>query len=286
MRVDSHHHLWHYTAQDYGWIDDSMQALRRDFLLPDLEREVAATAVVATVAVQARQSLAETRWLLDLAARSSTVAAVIGWAPIAAENFSNILDVLTQNSLLKGLRHVVQAEPDGFLDRPDFNRGIDAMLPSGLVYDLLIRTRQLPEAVRFVDRHPKQSFVLDHIGKPDIAHDGFGAWNNAIRELARRDNVVCKLSGMVTEADWKNWTPEQLKPYFDTVLEAFGPERLMFGSDWPVLTVACDYARWVGIVDAWLAPLSEAERKQIQGETATSTYLLTTTSNYQTTTTS
>ena len=130
MRVDAHHHLWHYTPQDYGWIDDSMQALRRDFLLPDLEREVAATAVDATVVVQARQSLAETRSLLDLAARSSIVAAVVGWAPITAENFSNILDVLTQNSLLKGLRHVVQAEPDGFLDRPDFNRGIAAMLPS------------------------------------------------------------------------------------------------------------------------------------------------------------
>jgi L-fuconolactonase len=281
MRVDSHHHLWHYNPQDYGWIDDSMQALRRDYLLPDLEREVAATAIDATVAVQVRQSLAETRWLLDLAARSSTVAAVVGWAPITAENFSNILDVLTQNSLLKGLRHVVQAEPDGFLDRPDFNRGIAAMLPSALVYDLLIRARQLPEATRFVDRHPNQTFVLDHIAKPDIAHDGFAAWNTAIRELAKRDNVVCKLSGMVTEADWKTWTPEQLKPYFDTVLEAFGPSRLMFGSDWPVLTVACDYGRWVGLVDAWLAPLSISEQKQIQGETATST-----TSNYQTTTTS
>jgi L-fuconolactonase len=149
------------------------------------------------------------------------------------------------------------------------------MLPTKLVYDILIFARQLPEATRFVDRHPQQSFVLDHIAKPDIKANTFSAWDLAIRNLALRPNVTCKLSGMVTEADWHTWSPAQLQPYFDTVLEAFGPSRLMFGSDWPVLAVASTYSRWVETVDTWLAPLTPAERAQIEGETATRVYRLT-----------
>jgi L-fuconolactonase len=274
MRVDAHHHLWRYTPHNYGWIDDSMQCLRRDFLAPDLEAVTAAAGIDAAVAVQARQTLEETAWLLDIAAESPVIQAVVGWAPIAADDFPATLDSLIQNPLLKGLRHVVQAEPDGFLDAPAFNRGIAALLPTGLVYDILIFARQLAEATRFVDRHPEQSFVLDHIAKPDIAHDGFATWNAAIRELARRPNVVCKLSGMVTEADWQHWSVAQLQSYFDTVLEAFRPSRLMFGSDWPVLTVACTYSRWTEIVNAWLTPLTPAERSAILGDTAARTYRL------------
>jgi L-fuconolactonase len=286
MRVDAHHHLWRYTPQDYPWIEDSMQGLKRDFMPGDLEAAVAAAKIDTTIVVQARQSLQETLWLLELAARSPAISAVVGWAAIASPDFAVTLDVLTHNPLLKGLRHVVQAEPDGFLDDAAFNRGIDSLLPSGIVYEVLIKARQLPEAIRFVDRHPHQAFVLDHLGKPDIAGGEFGVWANDIEELARRDNVVCKLSGMVTEADWTRWTPDQLKPYFDTVLHAFSPRRMMFGSDWPVLTVACEYSRWVQTVEAWIAPLSSAEQNQIMGETATCTYLLTTSSNYQITTTS
>ncbi len=274
MRVDSHHHLWHYTPEAYGWIDDSMRVLRRDFLPPDLALETSATQIDATIAVQAWQTLEETHWLLSLAAESPLIHGVVGWAPIASKDFPTILDQLTGNPLLKGLRHVVQAEPDGFLDAPAFNRGIESLLSTGLVYDILIFARQLAEATRFVDRHPAQSFVLDHVAKPDIKHDSFATWHAAIRELARRQNVTCKLSGMVTEADFHTWSPAQLQPYFDTVLEAFGPERLMFGSDWPVLTVACGYARWVETVDAWLAPLSHKERAAIQGETAARIYSL------------
>jgi L-fuconolactonase len=275
MRVDSHHHLWHYTLEDYGWIDDQMQVLRRDFLPADLAAETAASGIDATVAVQARQTLEETMWLLELAASSSLIRGVVGWAPIAAEDFPATLEFLTQNPLLKGLRHVVQAEPDGFLDAPAFNRGIDALLPTGLVYDILIVARQLPEAIRFVDRHPSQPFILDHIAKPDIRNDGFATWNAAIRDLAQRPNVACKLSGMVTEADFNAWTPAQLEPYFETALEAFGPIRLMFGTDWPVLTVAATYAQWVETVDAWLTPLSPIDRAAIQGETAARVYSLT-----------
>ena len=274
MRVDSHHHLWHYTPEEYGWIDDSMSVLQRDFLPADLTREASAAGIDATVAVQARQTLEETHWLLALAAKSPLIRGVVGWAPIAADVFPATLSSLTQNSLLKGLRHVVQAEPDGFLDASAFNRGIASLLPTGLVYDVLILARQLPEAIRFVDRHPQQSFVLDHIAKPDIKANGLAEWKPNICELSRRPNVACKLSGMVTEAEWRTWSPAQLQPYFDTVLDAFGPSRLMFGSDWPVLTVACSYSRWHETVANWLDPLTPTERAQIEGGTATKIYRL------------
>ena len=274
MRIDSHHHLWRYIPEEYGWIDAAMQTLRRDFLPSDLRHELAAMGVEGSVAVQARQTLEETHWLLSLAAQSPLILGVVGWAPIAADNFPATLAELTTHSLLKGLRHVVQAEPAGFLDAPAFNRGIAALLPTGLVYDILIFARQLPEAIRFVDRHPRQYFVLDHIAKPDINPNGLASWSANLRDLARRDNVVCKLSGMVTEADWTTWTPTQLQPYFQIALEAFGPTRLLFGSDWPVVTVACSYQRWVQTVDRWLAPLTPQERAAILGENAARVYRL------------
>jgi L-fuconolactonase len=275
MRVDAHHHLWHYDPVDYGWIDDSMRPLQRDFLPLDLAHVAAAAQVDATIAVQARQSLEETYWLIALAETSLLIRGVVGWAPIASPDFPDLLPTLLTYPRLKGLRHVVQAEPNGFLDDPAFNAGIAALTPTGLVYDILIFARQLEEATRFVDRHPHQSFVLDHIAKPDIKHDGFAFWFKAIRELALRPNVTCKLSGMVTEADWATWTPTQLQPYFDTVLEAFTPARLMAGTDWPVLTVACTYTQWWNTLDTWLAPLTPTERAQIEGETAASIYNLT-----------
>jgi L-fuconolactonase len=274
MRVDAHHHLWHYDPVDYGWIDDSMRPLQRNFLPLDLAHEAAAANVDATVAVQARQTLDETHWLLALAETSPLIRGVVGWAPIASPDFPDILPKLLTQPRLKGLRHVVQAEPDGFLDAPAFNAGIETLTPTGLVYDILIFARQLEEATRFADRHPNQSFVLDHIAKPDIRNDAFAPWATAIRELALRPNVACKLSGMVTEADWATWTPTQLQPYFDTVLEAFTPARLMAGTDWPVLTVACTYTQWWATLDPWLAPLSATERSQIEGETANRVYNL------------
>jgi L-fuconolactonase len=274
MRIDAHHHLWRYTPEDYSWIDESLQGLRRDFLPHDLEQEAAAAGVQATIAVQARQTLEETRWLLGLAAESSLIQAVVGWAPIASSSFPRTLDELRQNPLLRGLRHVVQGEPEGFLNGPQFNRGISALRHTGLVYDLVIYAQRLAETIRFVDRHPAQIFALDHIAKPDIRNGAFDPWNHDIRELARRENVVCKLSGMVTEAHWQQWTPNQLQPYFDTVLEAFGPNRIMVGTDWPVVTVACSYSQWWSTVQGWLAPLSPDEREKIEGRVAARVYQL------------
>jgi L-fuconolactonase len=274
MRVDAHHHLWRYTPEEYGWIDDTMQALRRDFMPEDLEREALAAGVEATVAVQARQTVAETAWLLQLAAQNELIRGVVGWLPIAADDFPSALERFDAGPLLKGLRHVVQGEPAGFLDGAEFNRGIAALRGTGLVYDVLIFARQLAEATRFVDRHPQQQFVLDHIAKPEIAAGELEIWSKGIRELARRENVVCKVSGMVTEADWSQWSPASLKPYFDTVLEAFGPARLMAGSDWPVLTVACTYPRWWQTIAEWIAPLSATECEEIESGTAIRTYKL------------
>lgn len=272
MKIDSHHHFWHYAPQEYEWIDDRMVPLRRDFLPEDLEPELRLADVQATIAVQACQSLAETQWLLDLASGNAFIQGVVGWAPIADTEFPRLLDELRQNPLLKGLRHVVQAEAAGFLEGEAFNRGIAAMRGTGLVYDLLIYARQLHEAARFVDRHPNQVFVLDHIAKPDIAGGQFAPWSASLRALALRENVVCKVSGMVTEADWNHWTADSLRPYFETVLDAFGPSRLMFGSDWPVLTLACTYQQWSQTVAHWLAPLSAAERAEIEGGVAARTY--------------
>jgi L-fuconolactonase len=274
MRVDAHHHLWRYTPEEYGWIDDTMQALRRDFMPEDLEREALAAGVEATVAVQARQTVAETAWLLQLAAQNELIRGVVGWLPIAADDFPSALERFDAGPLLKGLRHVVQGEPAGFLDGAEFNRGIAALRGTGLVYDVLIFAGQLAEATRFVDRHPQQQFVLDHIAKPEIAAGELEIWSKGIRELARRENVVCKVSGMVTEADWSQWSPASLKPYFDTVLEAFGPARLMAGSDWPVLTVACTYPRWWQTIAEWIAPLSATECEEIESGTAIRTYKL------------
>jgi len=270
--IDSHHHLWRYTAKEFGWIDDSMAPLRRDFSTEDLMAELPKAKVDGVVTVQARQTLEETRWLLELAKGSSAMRGVVGWAPIAAADFETLLNVFAVEPKLVGLRHVVQAEPDGFLDCADFNRGIRIMRGKGLVYDVLIVERQLEEAIRFVDRHPQQVFVLDHAAKPKIAHGEIEPWRGRMRELSKRVNVVCKISGMVTEDSWLRWSIESLRPYLDVVVEAFGPERLMAGSDWPVCLVATEYERWWHVLRDYFADYSEAEQAQIFGGTAMRTY--------------
>lgn len=274
MRIDSHHHLWRYSADQYDWIDDRMSVLRRDFLCEDLSNLLPSANVKATVAVQARQSCEETNWLLEEASRCVTIRGVVGWAPISDPGLGDWLEKACTNPLLSGLRHVVQSEPSGFLDRGDFNEGIRQLLQTGLTYDLLVFPGQIEEATRFVDRHERQQFVLDHIAKPAIASGGLASWSKGFRELARRPNLVCKLSGMVTEADWKLWKSSDLKPYLDVALEAFGPTRLMCGSDWPVLTLAATYSQWWDVLSEWLAPLSASEKAQIEGGVAAQIYQL------------
>jgi L-fuconolactonase len=274
-RIDAHHHLWHYRRDDYPWIRDDMEVLARDFLETELEQEASGCRIDGTVAVQARQSVDETLWLLKTAETSRLIRGVVGWAPIASPEFPKQLSDLQMNPKLKGLRHLIQDEPDDeFILRPDFNRGIAELQPSGLVYDILIFERHLPAAISFVDRHPNQMFVLDHIGKPRIAQHQLEPWRANVRELARRQNVYCKLSGLVTEADWIKWQPADLRPYVQVVLDAFGPSRILAGSDWPVCLLAAGYDRWFFTLGQFLASLSAAEQGLIYGEVAASVYQL------------
>jgi L-fuconolactonase len=273
--IDSHHHLWKYSAAEYGWMNDRMQAIRRDFLPADLEKEIRGAGVDGVVTVQARQTLEETEWLLSLAARHPFQRGVVGWVPLIDPKAGDILGPLAQRPALKAVRHVLHDEADPmYMLRDDFNRGIRSLANFHLVYDILIFESHLPQTLRFVDKHPNQVFVVDHIAKPRIAAGEAEPWRTHIRELAKRPHIYCKVSGMVTEADWSRWTEAGLKPYFETVLETFGPARLMFGSDWPVSLVACQYRRWFDIVKGWTARLSEAERSRILGGTAIEAYKL------------
>jgi len=277
-RIDAHHHLWRYSAQEYGWIDESMAALRRDFLPTDLKAAMTSAGIDGTIAVQARQSLDETRWLLDMADTTDAIRGVVGWAPIAGEEFPGVMEEFDGRVKLKGLRHVIQDEPDEqYILREDFNSGIRAMVDSGLVYEILIFERHLDDAIYFVDEHPRQPFVLDHIAKPLIAAGQLEPWATRMRELGRRENVWCKLSGMVTEADWRKDPARAsslatLKPYLDVAVEAFGPARLMAGSDWPVCLLATGYAQWFDLLRSYFAGFSEAERAAIFGGNAIEVY--------------
>jgi L-fuconolactonase len=271
--IDAHHHLWRYAAEEYGWIDDAMVLLRRDFLPDDLVGAMQEAGIDGTIAVQARQTVEETRWLLEQADECEAIRGVVGWAPIAQRDFATAMEEFAGREKLRGLRHVLQGEPDeNYMLRQDFNAGIGMLQQFGLVYDVLIYERQLPQTIEFVDRHPRQAFVLDHIAKPRIGDGVLEPWGGRIRELGRRESVYCKISGLVTEADWATWTPETLRPYLDIVVEAFGPHRLMAGSDWPVCLAASSYGRWFEVLKAYFEGFSDAERDAIFGDTAKRVY--------------
>jgi L-fuconolactonase len=274
MIIDSHHHLWKYSAAEYGWISPQMMAIRRDFLPEDLEKLMHHFGIEGTVAVQARQTLEETTWLLSLAAKHPLIRGVVGWVPLTeGAAVKKKLEPLAANPKLRGVRHVVHDEADPrFILRDDFNAGIRVLPELKLRYDILIFERHLPAAIEFVDRHPKQIFIVDHVAKPRIKDKVIAPWNQNMRELARRQNVYCKLSGMITEADYQNWTPDALQPYIDVVLAAFGPKRLMYGSDWPVILLAGEYSRWFGVVTNAISKLSKAEQDRIMGGTAAVAY--------------
>jgi len=274
MRIDAHHHFWHYIPAEYGWIDDAMASIRRDFLPSDLAPEIRAAGIDAVVSVQARQSLGETEWLLELAAAHPFVAGVVGWLPLTNPDLGDVLEKLAANPWLKGVRHVLQAEPDSYFDRVAFNAGLAQLQRFPLTYDILIRHQQLPAAIRLVDRHPNQVFVLDHIAKPPIRTGDLAPWAASLAELARRPNVFCKLSGIVTEADYAAWSFERILPYMEAAIDAFTPARLMFGSDWPVCLVASTYSRWIATVQHFAEPLSGDERDMIFHRAAARAYNL------------
>jgi len=274
-RIDSHHHLWHYTKEDYGWMGEGMEAIRRDFFPEDLKKALDAGGLNGAVAVQARQSLEETDWLLKFSETNPFMRGVVGWVPLVNADVEKDLAKYKGHKKLKGIRHVLHDEADDFyMLRVDFNKGIEKLKKFGLVYDILIFEKHLLQTIKFVDMHPNQVFVVDHVAKPRIKAHVISPWKENMAELAKRQNVYCKISGMVTEADWKTWTEADLRPYIDHVLQVFGPKRCMFGSDWPVALVASDYKRWVGIVEKAISGLSKAEQERIMGGTAVEAYKL------------
>ncbi|MFE7663596.1 amidohydrolase family protein [Streptomyces celluloflavus] len=272
MRIDAHHHLWDLTRRDQPWLDGAWaQPIRRSYALPDLVPHLAAHDVDATVLVQSSASYAETADLLAVAAGDGPVRGVVGWADLTDPGLAGVLAALPAG--LVGIRHQVQDEPDpDWLTRPDVLRGLGAVAGAGLVYDLLVTPRELPAALAAVRALPELAFVLDHAAKPAVARGDWQPWAAGIADLARLPNVSCKLSGLVTEADWAAWRPPQILPYARHVLDAFGPERVLFGSDWPVCTLAAGYADVVALAEAATGHLTPAERSAVFGGTAGRVY--------------
>ena len=273
MRIDAHQHFWNYSATEYPWIGPGLERLARDYLPQDLAPLMAAEGLDGSVAVQARQSVEESHWLLDLAAAHPLVKGVVGWVDLRSDRVGDDLHALAANPKFVGVRHVVQDEPDPrFVLGSDFGRGLRQLHQHGLTYDLLLYPNQLPAAIELVGLVPEQPFVVDHLAKPRIAAGEIESWEPQIRAIARHENVCCKVSGMVTEAARQGWKRDDFTPYLDVVLEAFGPERLMFGSDWPVCLLAGEYADVAAIPRDYFSRLSVTEQRMIWGDTAARFY--------------
>jgi L-fuconolactonase len=264
MFIDTHHHLWRYNEKEYGWMDGSMSVLKRDYLPRELNTEMEKSGVTGTIAVQARQKIEETGWLLEMAGDHSFIKGVVGWVDLRSTDVEVQINALADHPKLVGIRHVIHDEPDDdFMLRQDFIRGIWMLRTYHLVYELLLFPRHLERAVQLVRRNPYQRFVLDHIGKPAIRSGVLAPWRDDIERLGAEPNVWCKISGMVTEADHSTWEYSDFVPYMEVVLEAFGPDRLMVGSDWPVCRLAGEYDEVMAIPLQFIQILSDSEREKL-----------------------
>ncbi len=276
MRIDSHHHFWNYSLEDYAWISEDMSVLRRDFGPADLAEVAGSRNIQSVISVQARQTIEETRWLLKTAHEHKLVQGVVGWLPLQSADVERQITEFSKEDLLKGLRHVVQDEPDdSFILGENFNRGVGLLKNYGLVYDILIFAKHLPATIQFVDRHPEQIFVLDHIAKPTIRAKQLDAdWMTNIANLAKRPNVFCKFSGVVTEVRDAAWNLDSIRPYWDQALKVFGTDRMMFGSDWPVCLLRASYAEWTDVVEQLCCQLSDEEQQAFWHDNASRVYSL------------
>ena len=273
MKIDSHHHFWKYDPHTYSWMNEKMEVLKVDYQPVDLKKEIEEAGIDGVVSVQADQSLRETDDLLEHAKTNDFILGVVGWFPLADTNVEHLFDKYSNNQLLKGIRHVIQDEPDdNFILGDQFNRGVSLIKDYNWVYDILIYERQLGPSIQFVDRHPEQIFVLDHIAKPRIGESVIEPWKAQMYEMSKRENVYCKLSGIATEAKWNEWKKEDLIPYMEIALDAFGPGRVMFGSDWPVAKLAVEYGPWVEICRDFISSLSDNEKSLIEGRVALEIY--------------
>ncbi len=276
MTIDSHQHFWNYEPVKHEWIDDSMSVIRKDFLPEDLQKVYVENDIDGCVAVQADQTLAETDFLIDLAADNSFIKGIVGWVDLRDKSTIDVvLEKYSHFNKVKGFRHVVQGEPDhNFLLRPNFLNGISKLKTHNFTYDILIFPHQLGATLEFVRQFPNQKFVIDHIAKPYIKDGFYDGWATLMLELGKQDNVYCKLSGMITEADFNTWSPKQIQPYMDLVLNTFGANKVMYGSDWPVCLVAGNYKEVKTLVTNFIANLSETEQESIMGRNTTQFYNL------------
>jgi len=266
MRIDAHQHFWHYNPQEHVWMTDEMEVLKRDYLPDDLKPLLESIGFGGTIAVQARQMIEETEWLLELSDQHDLIKGVVGWVDLRSSEIRAQLEKYSQHPKLKGVRHVVHDEPDdNFMLLPEFQRGIAELKDFSLRYDLLLFYRHLPVAVKLVEKFPEQSFVVDHISKPVIKDKMISPWKEGIEELAKYENVYCKLSGMVTETHWDQWKADDFTPYLDIVLEAFGPDRVMIGSDWPVCILCGDYTSVMNIVIDYVQQFPTETQEKILG---------------------
>jgi L-fuconolactonase len=275
MIIDAHHHLWKFSEKDYGWMDDSMSVLKRDYLPSELEKEISKAGVTGTVVVQARQTIEETRWLLELADSHPFIKGVVGWIDLRSPKLEHQLEEFADNPKLVGVRHVIHDESDDdFMLRPAFVKGIEKLEAFNLAYDLLLFPKHLERAIELVSMFPNQRFVLDHISKPFIKSGIIQPWKDDIEALAAQPNVWCKISGMVTEANFDSWKYEDFVPYMKVVCEAFGNDRIILGSDWPVCRLAGEYPEVMEIPYEFFGDLSESERKNVNSQNAIDCYQL------------
>ena len=272
MRLDAHQHFWEYDAQRDSWIDDSMSVLKSDYLPEQIEPLLKEKELEGCIAVQANQSEKETEFLLALAEAYSFIKAVVGWVDLCSENIEKRLEYYAQNPYLKGIRHIVQAEPENFVLKPEFQRGIGFLSQFNLVYDLLVYPSQLESGIQLVSQFPDQKFVLDHCAKPQIKIQEIKKWTRDIRRLAEEENVFCKVSGLVTEADFKNWKPSDFLPYLEVVFDAFGEDRVLYGSDWPVCLLAASYEKVYQLIDDYTIEHSADARRKFFGDNAARIY--------------
>ena len=274
MNIDSHQHFWKYDPVKNNWIEDHMKVIRRDFLPEDLQPILEKNGIDGCIAVQADQSEAETEFLLSMAENNSFIKGVVGWVDLRAENIEKRLAYFSEFKNLKGIRHIVQAEPDDYMLDEKFQQGISLLRQFDLTYDILVFPSQLPAAIELVNKFPDQKFVVDHIAKPLIKESKIEPWKTEMISLAKSPNVMCKISGMVTEADWSSWESGDINPYLDLIFNAFGPDRIMFGSDWPVCLLAASYEQQLEIVETYISSFSPEDKNKIMGGNAINFYNL------------
>jgi L-fuconolactonase len=270
--IDTHVHFWKYDKKRDGWITDEMKLLQQHYLPEQLSLTLKRNGVSGIVAVQVDQSETETLFLVEMAKTHEIIKGVVGWVDLRSVNLDQRLDFFSQYPSIKGWRHIVQGEADDFLLREDFQRGVRALLPYNYTYDLLIYHYQLPAALEFVSKCPDQKLVIDHCAKPDIGKGKIAEWKKEMQELAKASNVYCKLSGLFTEAKWSSWNPGEFYPYLDTVFECFGVERLMFGSDWPVLLLSGMYVQWKSLLEKYMENYKPEDKEKVFGLNAVKFY--------------